>query len=187
MEGLPVNGLDLAVLAVLLITVLIATALGFVRTVLLFAAWAAAIYAGSRVWSVVTTWEEPPELFLRVSDSLLLAQVATTLAVFVGVLIVCWILAHFASKAVRRTARPARSTRPKCVSRISICASARRPSTTRTRSATPAGSTTSRARRWTCRSPTTCPERSGPPSGAPPTTRTARACVGSSRCGRTTS
>ncbi len=103
LEGLPISIVDIVVIVVLLISALVAAALGFVRTLLLFAAWGLAVYAAMRAWPIVQTWDEVPPIFSGITSSMLLAQVITIVAVFTGVLVVFWIVGFFLSRLVRRS------------------------------------------------------------------------------------
>src|SRR5690606_2101277 len=98
MEGLPVNATDLVVLAVLVISGLLAFARGFIREVLSIGAWvgaaAATIYGFPLVKPLVSDYI-PNELF---------ANVVTGVVIFIVTLGLLAALSHVLSRNVRDSA-----------------------------------------------------------------------------------
>ena len=97
LDSLPINAFDAIVLAVILLSALIALLRGFVKEVLSLAAWAGAV--------LVTLWgfALARPYFRTFIDNQLLADVATGLALFVLSLIVFAMVAHGTSALVRRS------------------------------------------------------------------------------------
>jgi len=97
LDSLPINAFDAIVLAVILLSALIALLRGFVKEVLSLAAWAGAV--------LVTLWgfALARPYFRAFIDNQLLADVATGLALFVASLIVFAMVAHGTSALVRRS------------------------------------------------------------------------------------
>jgi membrane protein required for colicin V production len=97
LDSLPINAFDAIVLAVILLSALIALLRGFVKEVLSLAAWAGAV--------LVTLWgfALARPYFRTFIDNQLLADVATGLALFVLSLIVFAMVAHGTSSLVRRS------------------------------------------------------------------------------------
>jgi membrane protein required for colicin V production len=97
LDSLPINAFDAIVLAVILLSALIALLRGFVKEVLSLAAWAGAV--------LVTLWgfALARPYFRTFIGNQLLADVATGLALFVLSLIVFAMVAHGTSSLVRRS------------------------------------------------------------------------------------
>lgn len=97
LDSLPVNPFDLAVLAVILISALIALWRGFVKEVLSLAAWAGAVLVA--LWG--HRYAQPyARTFI---DSELLANVAAGVALFVVSLLVFAMIAHGIAALVRKS------------------------------------------------------------------------------------
>jgi membrane protein required for colicin V production len=90
------NLVDIAVVGVLLLSALVAFGLGFSRTVLYFTAWAVAIFAAWRFYPLGTPYAQKylPDQF---------AEGAAAFFIFLGVLLVCWLIAHLITKGIRRS------------------------------------------------------------------------------------
>ncbi len=97
LDSLPINAFDAIVLAVILLSALIALFRGFVKEVLSLGAWVGAV--------LVTLWgfALARPYFRTFIDNQLLADVATGLALFVLSLIVFAMVAHGTSSLVRRS------------------------------------------------------------------------------------
>jgi membrane protein required for colicin V production len=97
LDSLPINAFDAIVLAVILLSALIALLRGFVKEVLSLGAWVGAV--------LVTLWgfALARPYFRTFIDNQLLADVATGLALFVLSLIVFAMVAHGTSSLVRRS------------------------------------------------------------------------------------
>ncbi|MBT4741521.1 MAG: CvpA family protein [Rhodospirillaceae bacterium] len=98
MDALPINGLDLAVVIVLLISAVLAFMRGFVHEVLSVAAWIGGIL--SVVYGV-------PELRHFARDFIandLIADIATSVVIFLSVLVVLSILTKMLSKSIQASA-----------------------------------------------------------------------------------
>jgi membrane protein required for colicin V production len=97
LDSLPINAFDAIVLAVILLSALIALLRGFVKEVLSLGAWVGAV--------LVTLWgfALARPYFRTFIDNQLLADVATGLALFVLSLIVFAMIAHGTSSLVRRS------------------------------------------------------------------------------------
>lgn len=96
MESLPVNLTDLIVLAILLVSGIIAFALGFVRVLLLIGAWIGAAIVTLHGFSSVSP------IVRRHIDVPLLADIVAGVALFVVSLVVLFLVAMAVSAAVRR-------------------------------------------------------------------------------------
>jgi membrane protein required for colicin V production len=95
-DELSVNIVDIVVLGILLLSALVAFGMGFTRTVLYFAAWGAALYAAVRFYPLATPYAQK---YLEGQ----LGEFAAGFAIFVGVLLVCWIIAHLLTRGIRRS------------------------------------------------------------------------------------
>lgn len=96
MESLPINITDIVVLVVILLSALVALALGFTRTILYFAAWGAALYAAYRFYPEATPYVQqylPGQL----------GEFAAGFAIFIVVLLVAWLIAHLLTRGIRRS------------------------------------------------------------------------------------
>ncbi len=96
MSSLPVNVLDIIVIGILLLSAVVALGMGFTRTVLYFAAWGVAVYAAWRYYPLATPYAQRylPDQF---------GEFAAGFAIFVGVLLVCWIVARLLTRGIRRS------------------------------------------------------------------------------------
>ncbi len=95
MQSLPVNALDIAILAILLVSGFFALVRGFVREVLSVAGWVGAALATAYLF-------EPARPFARdLIPSALLADIATGAAIFVLTLVSISIVSHLIAERVR--------------------------------------------------------------------------------------
>lgn len=98
MQGLPVNGLDLAVGAILLISALIAFIRGFVHEVLSIAAWVGAVAAVIYGFSFVQPYARDLIPITWAADA------ATGAGIFLLVLLVLSIATHAVARAIQKSA-----------------------------------------------------------------------------------
>jgi membrane protein required for colicin V production len=114
-ESWPVNPLDLAVLAILLLSAVLAFVRGFVREVLAIAAWVGAALVTVYAWAAVRPWFQDmmdsesvhgliAPLGLGAGSTDLLADVLAGLVLFLLTLIVLSAVCHYIAKAVRGSA-----------------------------------------------------------------------------------
>ena len=98
MDSLPINGLDLAVIVVLLLSAILAFMRGFVHEVLSVAAWIGGVFAV--IYGV-------PELRHIARDFIpneLIADIATGVVIFIAVLVILSILTKILSKSIQASA-----------------------------------------------------------------------------------
>lgn len=114
-DSWPVNPLDLVVLAVLLLSAVLAFVRGFVREVLAIGAWVGAALATVYAWPTVRPWFQDAmdsesvhgliaPLGLGPGSTDLLADVLAGLVIFLLTLIILSALCHYIAKAVRGSA-----------------------------------------------------------------------------------
>lgn len=96
MENLPINITDIVVIVVMLLSALVALALGFTRTILYFAAWGVALYAAFRFYPMATPYAQQ-----YLSGQL--GEFAAGFVIFLGVLLVAWLIAHLLTRGIRRS------------------------------------------------------------------------------------
>jgi len=98
MSSLPINPVDLAVIAVLLLSALLALFRGFVKEVLGIAGWVAAVAATIFFFPIVR------DIIRSYIESRLIADIVTGAAIFLPTLILCSLLTHWVSERVRASA-----------------------------------------------------------------------------------
>src|SRR3546814_20419830 len=98
MSSLPINPVDLIVIAVLLLSALLALFRGFVKEVLGIAGWVAAVAATIFFFPIVR------DIVRSYIDSRLIADIVTGAAIFLPTLILCSLLTHWISEQVRASA-----------------------------------------------------------------------------------
>ncbi len=98
MESFPINGLDLAVLIILLLSGLLAFMRGFVHEILSVAAWVGAIFA------VIYGIPELRHIARGMVPNELIADSATGVVIFLGVLVVLSVLTKILSKSIQASA-----------------------------------------------------------------------------------
>lgn len=98
MSSLPINPVDLIVIAVLLLSALLALFRGFVKEVLGIAGWVAAVAATIFFFPIVR------DIVRSYIDSRLIADIVTGAVIFLPTLILCSLLTHWISEQVRASA-----------------------------------------------------------------------------------
>jgi len=98
MSSLPINPVDLVVIAVLLLSALLALFRGFVKEVLGIAGWVVAVAATIFFFPIVR------DIVRSYIESRLIADIVTGAAIFLPTLILCSLLTHWISEQVRASA-----------------------------------------------------------------------------------
>jgi membrane protein required for colicin V production len=98
MSSLPINPVDLVVIAILLLSALLALFRGFVKEVLGIAGWAVAVAATIFFFPIVR------DIVRSYIESRLIADIVTGAAIFLPTLILCSLLTHWVSEQVRASA-----------------------------------------------------------------------------------
>jgi membrane protein required for colicin V production len=98
MESLPINITDLIVVAILLISGILAFFRGLVHEVLSVSAWIGAGFATLYGYPLLTPY------IMKVISSELVAQIVSGVVVFIGVLIIISLISHGLSKRVKQSA-----------------------------------------------------------------------------------
>ncbi|WP_455373511.1 CvpA family protein [Limibacillus halophilus] len=98
MESLPINITDLIVVAILLISGILAFFRGLVHEVLSVSAWIGAGFATLYGYPLLTPY------IMKVISSELVAQIVSGVVVFIGVLIIISLISHGLSKRVKESA-----------------------------------------------------------------------------------